>query len=170
MSTRPRRASPGAISPRSPCCSNAYARPRPRRLPIVVTRPSGFPTRSKQLVVEEELRRYGVSIRYCTLRVGDNAEDRLLKNVRASIAEYEREKTVLRSTRGRREKAERGLVVGAGPAPYGYRYLTNAKGRADRLEPDPLTSPVVARIFAWLRTESAGQVALRLNAEGVPAP
>ncbi len=67
---------------------------------------------AKQLVIEEELQRSGIVIRYVTLRIGESAEDRLLKNVRSSIAEYEREKIALRTTRGRREKAERGFVVG----------------------------------------------------------
>jgi hypothetical protein len=53
------------------------------------------------------------------LRVEDSAGGRLLKNVRAAVAEYEREKISLRTTRGRYAKAERGLVVGSGPPPYG---------------------------------------------------
>src|SRR5262249_25074904 len=69
-----------------------------------------------QLVLEEELQRYSVTLRYCTLRLGDTAEDRLLKNMRSSIAEYEREKIALRTSRGRRAKAERGEYVGAGAA------------------------------------------------------
>src|SRR5438105_2707319 len=36
---------------------------------------------AKQLVIEEELRRCGVTIQYVALRLGDSAEDRLLKNV-----------------------------------------------------------------------------------------
>src|SRR5262249_51577004 len=63
---------------------------------------------AKQLVLEEELRRYGVTIQYVGLRLGDTAEDRLLKNVRASVSEYEREKIKMRTLRGKREKAERG--------------------------------------------------------------
>src|SRR5438094_7681948 len=61
---------------------------------------------AKQLVLEEELRRYGVTIQYVGLRLGDSPEDRLLKNVRASISEYEREKIKMRTLRGKREKAE----------------------------------------------------------------
>src|SRR5688572_31066682 len=102
---------------------------------------------AKQLVLEEELQRAGVALRYCTLRGGDSAEDRLLKNVRASISEYEREKIALRTLRGRREKAERGLVVGCGPAPYGLRYVLDDKGKPRGLEPDPATAPMVPRLF-----------------------
>jgi site-specific DNA recombinase len=125
---------------------------------------------AKQLVLEEELKRYGVSIQYVGLRLGDSAEDRLLKNVRASIAEYEREKTRMRSQRGQREKAERGQVVGAGPAAYGYRYTLNAQGRRCGLEPNPLTADVVRRIFTQLLTMSTADVAASLEADGIPAP
>src|SRR3954452_8072945 len=98
---------------------------------------------AKQLVIEEELTRAGVGLRYVTLRIGESAEDRLLKNVRSSIAEYEREKIALRCSRGRRAKAEQGLVVGIGIPPFGYRYLRNDKGRAYGLEPDPCSAPIV---------------------------
>jgi site-specific DNA recombinase len=125
---------------------------------------------AKQLVIEEELTRYGVTIKYVTLRLGDSAEDRLLKNVRASISEYEREKIKLRTMRGKREKAERGQVVGGSSAPYGYRFLLNDKGRACGIEPDPITAPVVRRIFSLLRTHTVERVAMLLNAEGVPTP
>ena len=125
---------------------------------------------AKQLVIEEELKRSGVMIQYVTLRLGDSAEDRLLKNVRASISEYEREKIRMRTARGRREKAERGQVVGTGPAPYGYRYLHNEKGRAYALEVDPDTAPIIARIFAEVAEYALEVVAARLNADGIPSP
>ena len=42
--------------------------------------------------------------------------DEQLKNQLAAFAEYEREKIAFRTAKGRRSKAERGLVVGTGPA------------------------------------------------------
>jgi site-specific DNA recombinase len=123
---------------------------------------------AKQLVIEEELQRAGVTIRYVTLRAGDSAEDRLLKNVRSSIAEYEREKIALRTSRGRRAKAERGLIVGTGRAPYGYRYTRDAAGRVMGLEPDPATAPIVQRIFAAVVTTPLNVLCARLNHEGIP--
>jgi site-specific DNA recombinase len=128
---------------------------------------------AKQLVLEEELRRSGVTIHYVTLRVDNSPEGRLLKNMRGSIAEYEREKILMRTLRGRREKAERGLVVGVGRAPYGYRYIrvlnaqTN-KYRVEGLEEDPTTAPVVRRIFAAAAHTSLNQICAALIAEGVP--
>lgn len=123
---------------------------------------------AKQLVLEEELARYGVKIQYVTLRVGESAEDQLLKNVRSSIAEYERSKIALRTSRGRRAKAEKGMIVGNGWAPYGYRFARDTTGRIVSFEPDPETSAMVRRIFADLQVMSIGQLCARLNAEGVP--
>ncbi|HLH22170.1 MAG TPA: recombinase family protein [Chloroflexota bacterium] len=123
---------------------------------------------AKQLVVEEDLKRAGVVIRYVTLRLGDTAEDYLLKNMRSAIAEYERSKIALRTSRGRRAKAERGLIVGNGWAPYGYRFTYDTDGRVVGLEEDPATAPVVRRIFTDLTQHSLNEVCRRLNAEGVP--
>jgi site-specific DNA recombinase len=130
---------------------------------------------AKQLVLEEELHRSGVAIRYCTLRLGDTAEDRLLKNMRSSIAEYEREKIALRTSRGRRAKAERGEYVGAGAAPYGYRMVRQLDPRMQRarvvgLEPDPATAPIAQRIFREAATQSVYRILRDLNAEGIPSP
>jgi site-specific DNA recombinase len=123
---------------------------------------------AKQLVIEEELQRSGVTIRYVTLRLGESAEDQLLKNVRSSIAEYERSKIALRTSRGRRAKAERGMIVGNGWAPYGYRFARDDTGRIVNFEPNPGTAPVVRRIFTDLQVMSVAQLCARLNAEGVP--
>lgn len=123
---------------------------------------------AKQLVIEEELTKAGVRIQYCTLRGGDSAEDRLLKNVRSSIAEYEREKIALRTARGRRAKAEQGIVVGNGIPPLGYRYTHGANGRVNGLEPDPATAPIVQRIFADVVVLPTLELCRRLTAEGVP--
>jgi site-specific DNA recombinase len=120
------------------------------------------------LVIEDELKRAGVSIRYVTLRVGESAEDQLLKNMRGVIAEYDREKIAMRLGRGRRAKAERGLVVGNGVAPYGYRYTRDASGRVAGLEPDPATAPIVRRIFADIISMPLDALCTRLNAEGIP--
>lgn len=127
---------------------------------------------AKQLVLEEQLRKAGVQVRYVRLRLGDTAEDRLLKNVRASIAEYERELIIFRTTRGRRAKAERGFIVGTGSPPYGYQfaYSEGPDGRPHitGLKIDPATAPVVRRIFQALTHQSLGALCDQLNAEGIP--
>ncbi len=48
---------------------------------------------AKQLIVEEELKRHGVQIKYALSEYPDTPEGSLMKNIRATIAEYEREKS-----------------------------------------------------------------------------
>lgn len=125
----------------------------------------------KGLVLEEQLRKYGVRVVYQRVPVEDTAEGRLLKNQLYSFAEYEREKFVLRSVAGRQQKARSGRFVGQGMAPYGYRVtyetLPSGKQRACGLEPDARTAPVVQSVFRELQFASCQDVSDMLNAEGL---
>ncbi len=123
---------------------------------------------AKQLVIEEELTHSDVAVKYVTLRLGDTAEDHLLKNVRSSIAEYERTKIAMRTSRGRRAKAERGIVVGSGVLPYGYLYTRDVNGRVNGMELNLNTAPIVQRIFREVVTMPVNKVCDGLNADGVP--
>ena len=55
----------------------------------------------KQLIVEDELKRAGVTIEYVIGAYPDTPEGNLMKHVRATVAEYEREKITERMVRGR---------------------------------------------------------------------
>ncbi len=77
---------------------------------------------TKRLVLEEQLRKYGVRVVYQRVPLEDTPEGRLLKNQLFSFAEYEREKIALRTMMGRQRKAQTGMVVGGGDPPYGYRF------------------------------------------------
>jgi site-specific DNA recombinase len=125
---------------------------------------------AKQLVIEEELSRNSVRIAYVSLPLNGTPEDNLLKNVRSSISEYEREKIRIRTQRGLREKRERGLVIGGGVCPFGYTYTHDQNGRVVGLEINPETAPIVQRIVAGLRTRSMPAVCAELNAESIPSP
>ncbi len=61
---------------------------------------------AKQLIIEEELRRAGVSIEYVLANYEDTSEGRLSKHIRATIAEYEREKIRERLEERRRIEVE----------------------------------------------------------------
>ncbi len=123
----------------------------------------------KALVLEEQLRKQGVRVVYIRLPLEDTPEGRLLKNQLHSISEYEREKITLRTGRGRREKAERGLVVGTSTCPYGYRYVrAGDRNRIIGLAVDEPRASVVRRIFAEAREESVDAIAANLNRDGVP--
>jgi len=98
---------------------------------------------AKQLVVEEELGRFGVTIRYVTLPTSGSAEDNLLKNVRSSIAEYEREKRLVKLTIDRLD-AEGGSPAEAAlraAADQTDQQIKTLKAEADDLRSRP--TPVI---------------------------
>ena len=76
---------------------------------------------AKQLIIEQEFRRYGVQIEYVMGEYPDTPEGSLNKNIKAVIAEYERLKINERMIRGRRQKIKAGNVIIHGKPPYGYR-------------------------------------------------
>ncbi len=109
---------------------------------------------AKQLAVERELKNAGVQIEYALSAYPDTPEGNLLKNVRASIAEFERELITQRSVRGRRLKVKAGNVIFHGHLPYGYR-LAETDGKRSLVVYEP-EAQVVRNIFAWY-TEGDGQ-------------
>ncbi|MFN8482967.1 MAG: recombinase family protein [Anaerolineae bacterium] len=109
---------------------------------------------AKQLIIEQELKATSVQIEYVLGEYPDTPEGELQKNIKASIAEYERLKIVERMKRGRRLKAESGSVIPIPPPPYGYNYVTN--GRHYQLEIREAEAETVRRIFQWY-TEGDGE-------------
>jgi site-specific DNA recombinase len=129
----------------------------------------------KQMFILDDLKRHRVAVQYVTVKAGDTAEDRMMLNMRGVIAEYEREKIAFRTTRGRYQKAERGIVVGSGPPPYGYTYEYTAAREGDRptvsgLVIDASKAEVVRRIFRELVTTQASEVADGLNRDTIHSP
>jgi len=127
---------------------------------------------AKQLIVEEELKRYGVRVEYILGEYADTPEGGLMKNIRATIAEYERLKIAERNTRGRRLKVQAGHVLTHGKAPLGYR-LDKADGKEILKIYEP-EAQIVRMIFSWY-TEPEGDkhltlfdIAARLTEMGMP--
>lgn len=103
---------------------------------------------AKQLIVEGEFKRAGVEIEYVLGEYPDTPEGTLMKNVRATIAEYEREKIRERIVRGRRLKVKAGnVIIPNGQAPFGYRLVTKDKKRT--LEINEEEAKIVRMIFSW---------------------
>ena len=125
---------------------------------------------AKQLVVEEQFKRAGVAVVYVLEDYNDTPEGRLGKHVRATIAEYEREKTRERTLRGRRRSVMAGnVILHAGGAPYGYRKVEDG-GRV-RLEVDDNDAAIVRLIFDWYAAgETVRGIARRLTEMGTPTP
>ena len=78
---------------------------------VLVTREIDRFARSlaKQLIVEEELKRHGVRVEYVLGDYPETPEGQLMKNIKATIAEYERLKIRERVIRGRRLHARAGI-------------------------------------------------------------
>ncbi len=76
-----------------------------------------------QVLLIEELGRYGVETRFLNAPSSATAEDQLLVQFQGMIAEYERAQILERSRRGKRHRARAGEISVMGGAPYGYRYL-----------------------------------------------
>ena len=100
---------------------------------------------AKQLIIEQQLKASGVRIEYVLGDYPDTPEGNLMKNIRATIAEYERLLISARNTRGRIRKVKSGSVMTHGQAPYGYRLLH--QGDKWMLEIDPQEAEVIRLIF-----------------------
>jgi len=128
---------------------------------------------AKQLIVEQELKQVGVQIEYVLGEYPDTPEGRLNKHIKATIAEYEREKIVERTTRARRQKVEAGHVIVHGRPPYGYR-LGEVNGKR-ALVTEESEARVVRLVFTWY-TVGDGEsgpmsilaIARRLTRERIP--
>lgn len=127
---------------------------------------------AKQLIVEEVLNRYGVRVEYALAEYDDSPEGRLQKHVRATVAEYEREKIKERNARGRRNKVLAGKLIlhGVG-APYGYT-VSDDRTMLVICEQE---AEIIRLMYHWYTVgdESGGllssfQIADRLNAMQVP--
>jgi site-specific DNA recombinase len=90
----------------------------------------------KQLLVEDELKRTGVAIEYVLGEYPDTPEGRLNKHIRATIAEYEREKIRERTTQARLRAVAAGSVVSHGLAVYGYRVVREGAKLVLVIEPE----------------------------------
>lgn len=109
---------------------------------------------AKQLVVEQELNQAGVTIEYVLYDFPDTPEGRLNKNLRAMLAEYEREKIRQRLMRGRRRKVKSGSMILHGHAAYGYKAAE--KDGKTTIEIEEETAAIVKLIFQWY-TEGDGK-------------
>jgi site-specific DNA recombinase len=122
---------------------------------------------AKQLIVEESFKRAAVQIDYVLGDYAQTPEGQLNKQIRAVVAEYEREKIRERSVRGRRLSVQSGNVLTHGRPPFGYTF-TRVDGRG-RLEIDEPTATVVRLIFTlYARGLTIRELAEEMR--GIPTP
>lgn len=118
---------------------------------------------AKQLIVEQELKRSGVVIEYALYDFPDTPEGRLNKNLRAMLAEYEREKIAQRVMRGRLRQVREGNTMCHGRTAYGYDELVTDGKR--HLEINESEGAIVKMIYDFYTEErmSVRQIAIRLD-------
>src|SRR6202035_4743307 len=73
-----------------------------------------------QVLLAEELSRCGVELVFLKSPAGASPEDQLLVQFQGMIAEYERAQIAERSRRGKRHRAQQGIVNDPSGTPYGY--------------------------------------------------
>jgi site-specific DNA recombinase len=123
-----------------------------------------------QVLLAEELSRCGVELVFLKAPAGTSPEDQLLVQFQGMIAEYERAQIAERSRRGKRHKAQEGLVNVLSGAPYGYRYVRKADTSAAYYEVIESEAVVVRMVFEAYTQQglSINAIARMLNERQIP--
>ena len=119
-----------------------------------------------QAILLEEFRKYECEVVFLNQSgANDTPEENLLLQMQGMISEYEREKILERTRRGRKHSAMQGNVSVFSGAPYGYRYICKSQSdKAARWEVDAIQSEHVKLIFQWVGSDgcSLAEVVRRL--------
>ena len=123
-----------------------------------------------QVLLAEELSRCGVDIVFLKSPSGGSPEDQLVVQFQGMIAEYERAQIAERSRRGKRHKAQQGVVNILSGAPYGYRYVKKTDTSAAYYEVLESQAGVVRMVFEMYTKQQLNirAIARLLNQRGIP--
>jgi site-specific DNA recombinase len=123
-----------------------------------------------QILLIEELARHGVETLFVKAPQSASPEDQLLVQFQGMIAEYERAQILERSRRGKRHRARSGEVSVLSGAPYGYRYIRKTDEAPASYLVIEAEARVVQHVYEMYTVAglSMGEIARRLNAEGIP--
>jgi site-specific DNA recombinase len=118
-----------------------------------------------QVLLAEELSRCGVELIYLKAPAGVTPEDQLVVQFQGMIAEYERAQIAERSRRGKRHKAQQGMVNVLSGAPYGFRYVRKTDSTSAYYEVIETEAKVVRMVFEMYTQQglSINAIARRLN-------
>ena len=123
-----------------------------------------------QVVLAEEFGRCGVSLVFLKSPSGETPEDQLLVQFQGMIAEYERAQIAERTRRGKRHKAQQGLVNVLSGAPYGYRYIKKSDHADAYYEVHEAEAEIVRTMFDAYTRQGLGvsAIARLLNERRIP--
>lgn len=119
-------------------------------------------------ILSDECERTRIKLLFVTEEFDQSAIGEFLRNTKAFVAELEREKIRERTIRAKRARAEGGQLHNGGIDLYGYRRDKIARTRAIV----ELEAAIVRKVFHWYAEDclSLGEIARRLNAEGIAPP
>jgi len=122
-----------------------------------------------QVLLGEELSRCGVEVVFLKSPAGSSPEDQLVVQFQGMIAEYERAQIAERSRRGKRYKAQQGVVNVLSGAPYGYQYMRKTDTSAAYYEVMESEAGVVRMVFRMYTQQglSINAIARSLNKRGI---
>jgi site-specific DNA recombinase len=123
-----------------------------------------------QVLLAEELSRCGVELLFLKSPAGASPEDQLLVQFQGMIAEYERAQIAERSRRGKRHRAQQGMVNVLSGAPYGYRYVRKNDNCTAYYEVIEREAQVVRMVFEVYTQQglSINAIARLLNERQIP--
>jgi hypothetical protein len=122
-------------------------------------------------ILSLELNEHGVTMRSLD-DGGEGFGGEIVRAVRSVISGQDMRDRVRKSAMGRRAKARKGHVLGAGPkARYGFRCVRDGKAKVIGYEPHESEMQIVRRIVGWLAEgRTLYFVQTTLEVERVPAP
>jgi site-specific DNA recombinase len=125
--------------------------------------------REDSIIYKSLLRRRGIQVISISEPIDDTPAGRMLEGMVEVVDEFFSTNTAHDTMRGMVESARRGHFMGGNP-PAGYKVRKVAVEGRERntLEPDPVLSPIIQRIFRmYLSGTGAKEIAKTLNAEGL---
>lgn len=119
-------------------------------------------------IIAEEAEAAGATLAFVTEDFDKGPVGTFIRGAKAFAAELEREKIRERSLRGREHRVRTGRPLPSWKPLYGYTWADETRSK---LEEDPLTAPIVRRIFAEaIAGQTIRSIARGLSADVVPTP
>lgn len=123
-----------------------------------------------QVVLMEEFAKQGVEVVFIQSPPVTTPEQQLLVQLQGMIAEYERAQIAERTRRGKKHRAQSGVINVLCGAPYGYRYVKKSETSQAFYEVIEEQACVVRQVYRFY-TEAGWSIAAIvrwLNAQGIP--
>lgn len=121
-----------------------------------------------QLLLVEEFKKLNVEIVFVNRSISNTPEDQMLLQIQGVISEYEREKIIERSRRGKLHAAKKGKAAVLSGAPYGYEYVKATDTSDAHYLINPKEAEVVREVFHLYchKMWSIGQITREFSRKG----